>query len=182
MRTVRSLFARNAEFGRGQVNPFGEVGELRARLNSDPEYAWSFCRGEESVTCGENFELAAFDPPQTLSDGVDPLRWLFSDELQRNVQRLRTHPAGFGCKALNAFEKALDPGTDRGVEIDADEYSHLFITVACNGALQQRPADHLQRLLRCELADAFAVTEKIALDDLGAFFSGKRDVNEPYGL
>ena len=59
-------------------------------------------------------------------DGLDSLQRLFSDELQCNVQRLRPHPAGLGREALYAFEEAFNPGADLRVEIDADEYSHLY--------------------------------------------------------
>jgi len=62
---------------------------------------------------------------KTFGDGLDSLWRLFADELQRNVQRLRTHPARLGRKTLNALEEARNPGTDFKVEIDADEYSHL---------------------------------------------------------
>src|ERR1022692_3337708 len=124
MRTVRPIFAGNAEFGHGHIDALRQFGELRSRLNSDPEYARSLCRGEESVSSGTNLERAPPNPPQTIGDGLDLLRRLFSYELQRDVQRLRTHPAGIGRKALHAFEEARDPGADFRLKIDADEYSH----------------------------------------------------------
>src|SRR5208337_5466494 len=51
-----------------------------------------------------------------------------------------------------------------------------------NSALQQRPADHLQRLLGCELANALAIAGEITFDDLRAFFSRERDVDQAYRL
>src|SRR5580658_4931954 len=45
-------------------------------------------------------------------------------------------------------------------------------------ASQQRPADHLQCLLRCELADALAVAGEVALHNLRAFFTRQCDVDQ----
>src|SRR5208337_3551908 len=126
MRTKRPVLARNAEFGGCCVDASGQFGQLRSGVDPDPEYARSLRGGEESVSAGANFERAAPHPPQTLCDGLDPLGRLFSDELQRNVQRLRPRPAGIGRKTLDAFEKARDPAADFRVKIDADEYSHLL--------------------------------------------------------
>src|SRR5229473_6612632 len=181
MRTVRPIFARNAEFGDGHIDTLSQVAQLRSGVNSDPENTRSLCSGEESVSASANFEPARFNPPQTFGDGLDLLLRLLSDELQRNVQRLRPHPFSIGREALYTFEEALNPRADFRVKIDADEYSHLLIRVLHN-ALQQRPADHLQRLLRCELADALAVAGKIAFDDLRAFLSRKRDVDQAHRL
>src|SRR5712692_1509433 len=125
MRTVRPIFARNAEFGDAHIDTLSQVAQLRSGVNSDPENTRSLCRGEESISASANFEPARFNPPQTFRDGLDLLWRLFSDELQRNVQRLRPHPAGIGREALDAFEETLDPGADFSVEIDADKYSHL---------------------------------------------------------
>ena len=61
---------------------------------------------------------------------------LFSDELQRDVQRLRPHPACIGREALHAFEKARDAGANFRVDIDSNEYSHLLIAVAYSSALR----------------------------------------------
>src|ERR1035438_7692666 len=44
--------------------------------------------------------------------------------------------------------------------------------------LQQRPADHLQRLLSGKLTNVFPITGKITFDYLGPFFSCKRNVDE----
>src|ERR1700686_199736 len=178
MWAVRPVFARNAEFGCRNVDALGHFRQLRSGVNSDPEYARRLCGRKESISGSANLERVAFDSPQTFGDGLDPLRRLFSNELQRNVQRLRTHPARIGRKTLDAFEKAPNSGADFGVKIDADEYSHLLIT----SALQQRPADHLQRLLCRELADALAVAGKIPFDDLRAFFSRECDVDEAHGF
>ncbi len=106
MWTVRPVLPRNSEFGCSHVDALSQFGELRSGVNPDPEYARSLCRREESIAANANFELAALDPPQTFGNGLHPLRCLFSDELQRNVQRLRTHPASLGREALNAFEEA----------------------------------------------------------------------------
>src|ERR1700686_4980832 len=182
MWAVRPVFARNAEFGCRNVDALGQFRQLRSSVNSDPEYARSLRSRKKSISSSPNFERAAFDSPQAFGDGLDPLGQLFSDELQCNVQRLRTHPASFGREALDAFEETLDAGADFRVEIDADEYSHLLNISALHHRLQQRPADHLQRLLGCELADALTVAGKITLDDLRAFFSGECDINQADGF
>src|ERR1700687_263540 len=129
MWTERPVFARNAKFGDGHIDAPGQFRKLRPSVNSDPEYARSFGGGKESIAAGANFERAALNPPQTFADGLDLLWRLFTDELQRNVQRLRTHPARLGRKTLDAFEEARDPGADFRVEIDANEYSHIRIFV-----------------------------------------------------
>src|SRR5208337_4620490 len=131
---VRPVFARNAEIGDGHIDLLGHFHQLRFGLDSDPEYARRLRGREEPVSSGANFKRAAFDPPQPLADGLDPLGWLFSDELQRNVQRLRPHPARIGREASHAFKEALDASTDFRVEIDADEYSHHFAQRAYKSA------------------------------------------------
>src|SRR6266853_6583655 len=132
----RPVFARNAEFGCRHVDALGQFRQLRSTVNSDPEYARSLRSWEESVSASVNFERAAFDTPQAFGDGLNPIRRLFSDELQCNVQRLRPHPARIGREALDAFEEALNSGAESRVEIDADEYSHLLITAPHNSALR----------------------------------------------
>src|SRR6266849_7336361 len=126
MRTVRPIFARNAEFGDAHIDALGQFGELRTGLNSDPEHARSLCGREESVSGQMNLERPALNPPQAFGDGLDLLLRLLSDELQRDVQRLRPHPAGFWREALYTFEEALNSRADFRVKIDADEYSHLL--------------------------------------------------------
>src|SRR5260370_33774043 len=161
MRAVRPVFARNVEFRDGRINALGQHGDLRSGVDSDPEHARSLCVREESVSGQMNFESPALNPPQSFRDGLDLLWRLFSDELQRDVQRLRPHPSGIGREAHCAFEEALNSRADFRVKIDADEYSHLLIRAPYSAALQQRPADHFQRLLRGELADALSVAGKI---------------------
>src|ERR1035438_9193921 len=130
MRTKSPVFARNAEIGDGHIDLLGHFRQLRSRLDSDPEYGRSLRGREEPVSAGANLKLAALDPPQTLTDGLDPLGRLFSDELQRNVQRLRPHPARIGREALHAFDKARDAGANFRVKIDANEYSHIFASLS----------------------------------------------------
>src|SRR5882762_7812624 len=87
----RPVFARNAEFGCCHVDAPGQFRQLRSSVNSDPEDARSLRSWEESISACPNLECAAFDSPQAFGDGLDPLRRLFSDELQCNVQRLWLH-------------------------------------------------------------------------------------------
>src|ERR1019366_59119 len=103
MWTERPVLARNAKFGRGHVDAPSQFGELRSGGNPDPESSRSLRGREKSIAAGANFELPPLTPPQTFGNGLHPLRRLFSDELQRDVQRLRTHPARLRRKALNAF-------------------------------------------------------------------------------
>src|ERR1700680_3615143 len=126
MRAVRPVFTRDAEFGCRRVDALGQFRQLWSGGNSDQEDARRLRGAEKPISSRGNSEPAAFDPSQTLGDGLDSLRRLFSDELQRNVQRLRTRPARIGREALDAFDETLDPRADFGVEIDADEYSHLL--------------------------------------------------------
>src|ERR1019366_5590352 len=189
MRTKSPVFARNAEFGDGHIDLLGHFRQLRSRLDTDPEYARSLRGREEPVSAGANFKLAALDPPQTLADGLDPLGRLFSDELQRNVQRLRPRPARIGREALHAFDKARDAGANFRVKIDANEYSHIFASRSgCVGTglrsvrTRRSPVDHFQRLLRCELADALAIAGEIPFDHLRAFCSREGDVYQTHGF
>src|SRR5450755_4983700 len=46
--------------------------------------------------------------------------------------------------------------------------------------LQQRPTDHLQRLLSGKLTNVFPITWKITFDYLGPFFSCERNVDEAH--
>src|SRR5580658_695760 len=78
MRTIRPIFARNTEFGCGDIDTLRQFRELRTGLNSDPEYARCLCRGKESVSAEvnlerPNLECAVLNPPQTLRDGIDLL-------------------------------------------------------------------------------------------------------------
>src|ERR1035437_7506684 len=130
MRTERPVLARNAEIGDGHIDLLGHFRQLRSRLDPDPEYARVVRGRKEPVPAGANLKLAALDPPQTLADGLDPLGRLFSYELQRNVQRLRPHPARIGRDALHAFDKARDAGANFRVKIDANEYSHIFASLS----------------------------------------------------
>jgi hypothetical protein len=125
MRTVRPIFPRNANSSNNYVDFLRQFGELRSGLNSNPEYARSLCRGEESISGCANCERASLNPPQTFSDGIYLLCLLFSNELQSNVQRLGTHPARLGREPLDAFKEARDAVANFRVKIDADEYSHL---------------------------------------------------------
>src|SRR5208282_274281 len=138
MWTERPLFARNAKFGYSHINRLGQRGQLWSGVDSDPEYPRSLCGREKSVSSGANVKRAALHPPQTFADGLDPLRCLFSDELQGNVQRLRPRPARIGRETLHAFEKARDAGANFRVEIDADEYSHHLL---------QRPYKSARRII-----------------------------------
>src|SRR4029077_10781450 len=182
MGVVRPVFTGNSELGCRDVDALGQFRQLRSSVNTDPEYARSLRRRKEPISGSPNFDGAAVNPQQALGDGFHLLRRLFSNELQRNVQRLRTRPARIGREAFDAFEETLDPCADFGVEVDADEYSHLLISAPYISALQQRPADHLQRLLCGELADALAVPGKITLDHLRAFLSRECDVDQAHGL
>jgi len=47
-----------------------------------------------------------------------------------------------------------------------------------DGTSYQRSPDHLQRLLGRKPADTLAVAGKVALHDLGSFFSGERHVHQ----
>src|ERR1039457_5089169 len=147
MRTKSPVFARNAEIGDGHIDLLGHFRQLRSRLDTDPEYARSLRGREEPVSAGANFKLAALDPPQTLADGLDPLGRLFSDELQRNVQRLRPRPSRIGREALHAFDKARDAGANFRVKIDANKYSHIRISLRlCGDGPQARPDGAERRL------------------------------------
>src|SRR5208282_1801151 len=106
MWTERPVLAWNGEFGSSHIDAFGQFRQLRSGLDADPEYARSLRGGKESVSAHANFKGAAFNLLQTFGDGRDLLRRLFSDELQRDMQRFRTHPARFGRKSLDAFEEA----------------------------------------------------------------------------
>src|SRR5208283_909823 len=128
MRAIRPVFAGNPQFRDGQVDGLSQFRKLRTCLNPDPEYARSLRCREESVSASANAERGAFNPPQTFCDRVNLIRSLFSDELQRNVQRLRTHPPSIGRENLDAFQKARDPDANFRVKIDADKYSHLVKT------------------------------------------------------
>src|ERR1700693_729973 len=136
MWAVRPVFARNPEFGCRDVDALGQFRQLRSSVNSDPEDAGSLRSRKESISSSPNFERAAVDPPQAPGDGFPSLRRLFSNKLQRNVQRLRPHPACFGRKSLDAFEETLDPFAHFRIETDADEYSHLLMPALYNSALR----------------------------------------------
>ena len=129
MRTIRPVLARNAEIGDGRIDAFGQRGQFGAGMNSDPEYARSLRRREESVSANANFERSLLSTPtQTFSNRLDLLRFLLSDEFQRDVQRFWTNPARIRRETLNALEEARDTASDFRVEIDTNEYSHLCIT------------------------------------------------------
>src|ERR1700677_874586 len=126
MRTVRPLFARDAEFHRSPIDRLCKLGKPWSSLNSNPKdprrsYSW-----KETVGADSDFKRAAFDPSQTRANDLNPLGCLFSDKLQSNVQRIRMHPPRFWRKPLNTFDKAFDPGANRRVKIDANKYSHFL--------------------------------------------------------
>jgi hypothetical protein len=129
MRTVSPVFARNAKLGHSRIDALSQSSQLRTGVDPDPKYARSLRGGKEAVSTHPNFKPAALNPPQTLSDGLDLLPRLFSDEFQRNVQRLRTHPARIGHKTLDAFKEARDARANFRIKIDADKYSHLTARV-----------------------------------------------------
>src|SRR5260370_16505911 len=112
MRAVRPVFARNSEFSRDRIDDLRQFGQSRTGVDSDPEHARSLCVREESVSGQMNFESPALNPPQSFRDGLDLLWRLFSDELQRDVQRLRPHPSRIGREAICAFEEALNSRAD----------------------------------------------------------------------
>ena len=124
MRTVRAPFGCNAEFCEGRIDAVCQFRELRCCVNPDPEYSRRLGGREKSISRSTNFERGAIDPLQAFRDGGNLFRSLFSDELQRDVQRLRTHPSSVGREPLHAFDKAFKPCSQCGIEIDADEYSH----------------------------------------------------------
>src|SRR5258706_10620275 len=64
MRTVRTVFAWNTEFGRRNVDTLGQFCLLRSRVNSDPEYALRFRGRKESISASLTFERAAIHTQQ----------------------------------------------------------------------------------------------------------------------
>ena len=86
----------------------------------------AFAEGKNPYPHSANLKRAAFDPTQVFRNGRDLLRPLFSNELKRNVQRLRPHPPGLRCETLHAVKEARNAGANFRIEIDADKYSHVL--------------------------------------------------------
>ena len=124
MRAVCPVFARNVKLGRSRIDVLSQGRQLRTGLNPDPEHARSPGGREKPISTRPNFKPAALNPPQTPSNGFDLLGRLFANKLQRNVQRLRPHPARIGHKTLDAFKEARDARANFRVKIDTDKDSH----------------------------------------------------------
>src|SRR5271154_6323328 len=118
------FFLRDVELQQRFVYRLSQICQFRARLNTDPEYSRRVCSREKSVAATVYFNRGGFDCLQRSPDSRNFCLRLFADELERDVQRFRTHPARIGSETAHAIEEASDALANALVDIQCDEKAH----------------------------------------------------------
>src|SRR5579863_2783909 len=118
MRSVKMVFFRNTECECGVVDGFGERRKLRAGFNSDPENAGSLCGWKEAVAAEGNFDGLGSDARERALDFFHRLSRLLAYEFQRDMQGLRTDPAGVRGKPAHTFHEAQNALADGVVNVE----------------------------------------------------------------
>src|SRR5262245_5749110 len=92
--------------------------------DSDPEHSWRFRGWKEPVALYRKLECRLLNLRQLPFELLGPLRWFFSDKLQRYVKRFNLHPTRIGSKSTDAFDEASDPLTDSSVNVKCEKEAH----------------------------------------------------------
>src|SRR6266853_188346 len=118
------VFSRDAERRHSVIHGRRERSQRWSRLDAHPKNARRFRTGKETAASNVHFDRIGFDRLQRLFDLIHILRRGFSDELQRDVQRFRTHPARVRGKPTYSIQEAGNTLADVLVDIECDEDAH----------------------------------------------------------
>src|SRR5438270_801630 len=108
MRRVRTRLALYSKFRHRIVHRRGQFLQSLIRMHSDPKYACNFCSREETRLAERNLEGTRLHARKRRLQLLELRIGKLSDELQREVQRLRLHPPNVRRKAGDAFDEAHD--------------------------------------------------------------------------
>src|SRR5262249_33767164 len=126
MRAVGVGFFRDSERFRRTVHCTGQRSQLGPGLDADPENTGHFEGGKESVSVQPHFDANALERRKRLFGLLHVFLRFFSNELQRNVERLRPYPTRVRGKSPYPFHELSDPLADGLVNVESEENPHGF--------------------------------------------------------
>src|SRR5580704_1481091 len=178
---VRAGFAGEAEglerfFDRG-----GEFGEIGSGLHAAPKYARLEFVGEETEDAKIHRDgLRGTNWRQGCADFGKFLRVRFAQKFQSDVHGFRAHPARSAAFGFQALRERRECVAHRVGQVEGDEQAHGFGSGPGGGGKKIVAAHRIERGLRRELANAFAIAGKTISAFAGAVFVGEADVDEAH--
>src|SRR5579872_432275 len=151
MSIKRVFFGRDLQRSQALIHRCRKPGELRSRLNSNPEQPWRARIRKKSVATESYIDGFCRNRSQRPLDFLRFLCRLLPDEFQSDVQGFWPHPTNFRSEAAHALEETGNSAADLIVNIEGNKKAHK------NGFSHQLPSHHIQRHGGREPANALPV-------------------------
>src|SRR5579864_8397486 len=124
VRAESAVFPGDAEREKFIVDGGGQVCELRAGFDANPEDTGRFGSGEKSVGTKADFGGGPYNRAHCFLDFVEGGVGLLADELKSDVKGFRFHPACVRRKLADALDEQRDAIANRVIDVESGKKAH----------------------------------------------------------